>query len=51
MTPPDGVRFEGELRDGLPHGQGVCTWPDGESCEAEWREGKLHGQGVGGGSE
>ena len=31
VTIPDGKRFEGELRDGLPHGSGVVTSPDGTS--------------------
>ena len=46
LTLPDGKRFEGELRDGLPHGAGIVTSPDGTRYEGEFREGKMHGQGV-----
>ena len=44
---PDGRRYEGELRDGKPHGRGVMTWPGfGDRYEGEFREGKMHGRGV-----
>ena len=39
----DGSRYEGELRDGKPHGPFVMTGPDGERLEGECRDGKLHG--------
>lgn len=41
VTIPDGKRFEGELRDGLPHGSGVVTSPDATiDCE---RRGRIRG--------
>lgn len=46
MTEPDGSHYEGETRNGVPHGQGVKTWPDGRLYEGEWSEGLMHGQGV-----
>ena len=36
---PDGRRFEGAFRGGLPHGYGVLTWPDGGRFVGEYREG------------
>ena len=42
----DGPRYDGEVRDGKRHGQGVYEWPDGDRYEGEWREDKRHGQGV-----
>ena len=46
LTLPDGARYEGEIRDGKAHGQGVFTFPDGARYEGEVRDGKAHGQGV-----
>ena len=50
MTWPDGRRYEGEIGDGAPHGEGVMTWPgylryvdvfalfhDSPAVLAEWR--------------
>ena len=38
--------YEGEVRDGQPHGQGVKTMPDGSRYAGGWRDGKAHGRGV-----
>ena len=44
---PDGGRYEGESRNGKPHGRGIETWPSrGVVYEGEWYEGERHGQGV-----
>ena len=37
-----GARYEGELHELLPHGQGDMAWPDGRRYEGEWRNGKPH---------
>jgi hypothetical protein len=38
--------FEGQWKDGKPHGQGVLTKADGDRYEGQWKDGKKHGQGV-----
>lgn len=37
--------YDGERRNGLPHGHGTFTWKDGSFYVGEWRNGKRHGQG------
>ncbi len=32
--------YQGETRDGVPHGKGAMTWPDGNRCEGEWCDGE-----------
>jgi TonB family protein len=39
-------RYEGDLREGRPHGRGIFTAPNGNRYEGEHREGKRHGRGV-----
>lgn len=41
----NGDVYEGELRDGQPHGWGVLRSPDAKH-EGEWKNGKKHGKGV-----
>jgi len=38
--------YEGNLRDGKPHGRGTYTQPDGFRYAGEWRDGKVHGHGT-----
>ncbi len=45
-TYDDGGRYEGEARNGVPHGRGSLTWPDGERYEGEWRNDRMHGWGT-----
>ena len=43
-----GHHYQGELRDGVAHGQGVMDYSDvrGRRYEGEWRDGYRHGQGT-----
>ena len=38
--------YVGELRNGVPHGEGTLTFPDGGKYVGEFKEGKIHGQGT-----
>ena len=40
------IRYEGELRYGVPNGHGIDTAPNGERYEGAFRDGKRHGRGV-----
>jgi hypothetical protein len=42
---PDGREYDGEWRDGLPHGQGSETLPDGERYTGAWAAGHRDGLG------
>ena len=37
--------YEGDLKNGVPHGQGCCTFPDGAVFKGELKNGVPHGQG------
>ena len=43
----NGDKYEGECKDGKPHGQGTLTRSNGERYEGEWKDGEPHGQGLG----
>ena len=38
--------YVGEVKDGLPHGQGTLTWPDGTEYVGEFQDDLFHGQGT-----
>ena len=40
------ARYEGEIRDGKPHGQGTKTYSNGDRYEGKWRDGNEHGRGT-----
>jgi hypothetical protein len=42
---PDGIKYRGQLLDGLPHGKGRMKWPNGEAYVGRWKNGKRHGHG------
>jgi len=42
----DGAQYEGQMKDGVPHGRGVMKWPDGGQYDGEWRSGNRDGQGT-----
>jgi len=41
-----GGKYAGELKDGVPHGQGRLVMPDGTRYDGEWSKGKPHGKGI-----
>mmetsp|Transcript_23099 Transcript_23099/g.19391 ORF Transcript_23099/g.19391 Transcript_23099/m.19391 type:complete len:436 (+) Transcript_23099:94-1401(+) len=43
---PSGAVYEGEVRNGKRHGNGMFTWFDGESYQGMWYMGLPHGLGV-----
>ena len=42
----DGTKYEGQMRDGTPHGHGVMSSPDGGHYDGAWRSGSRDGQGM-----
>ena len=46
LTLPDQSRYEGEHRNGKPHGYGKQTLPDGMRYEGEFRNGKPQSRGT-----
>ena len=39
-------KYEGEIRNGLAHGQGTYTLPSGRKYVGEWEDGKIYGHGT-----
>jgi len=39
-------KYEGEIENGKPNGQGTFTWSDGSKYVGEWKDGKMSGQGT-----
>ena len=35
--------YQGELKDGWPHGRGITVWPDGRVYDGHWRKGIFQG--------
>jgi hypothetical protein len=46
----DGVKYVGEWKDGVQHGQGTITWASGKFAGVKyvggWKDGEEHGQGT-----
>jgi hypothetical protein len=42
----DYVKYEGEIKNGNPNGQGTFTWSNGDKYEGEIKNGREHGQGT-----
>ena len=42
----DIVKYEGEIKNGFPNGQGTHTKPDGEKYVGEWKDGKRDSKGT-----
>ena len=39
-------KYVGEIRNGIPNGQGTHTTPKGNKYEGEWKDGKKDGKGI-----
>ena len=39
-------KYEGEIKNGLPNGQGTYTWINGEKYVGEYKDGEQNGQGT-----
>jgi len=35
--------YQGELKEGWPHGRGITVWPDGRVYDGHWRQGIFQG--------
>ena len=42
----DFSKYEGEIKNGFPNGQGILTFPDGERYVGEYKDGERNGQGT-----
>lgn len=42
----DRYGYEGDLKEGHPHGQGHRTWANGEEYKGQWKHGRRNGKGV-----
>ena len=39
-------KYEGEIKNVKPNGQGITTYPDGRKYVGEWKDGKWNGEGI-----
>ncbi|SKB73960.1 MORN repeat-containing protein [Daejeonella lutea] len=39
-------QYQGEFKDGLPHGTGTYSWKNGDSYVGKWSNGKRDGDGI-----
>ena len=42
LTFPDGAKYVGEVKDGVPHGQGTYTSSDGDKYVGEFKDGRRY---------
>ena len=42
----DGSTYEGEIKDGVPHGKGSLVWADGDTYTGEFEAGVRYGHGI-----
>ena len=40
-----GLKYKGQVKSGVPHGQGKLVWPNGDFYKGEFKNGKRHGKG------
>ena len=45
-TNDDDLSYVGEVKGGVPNGEGTMTWSDGEKYVGEFKDGVPHGQGT-----
>ena len=43
---PNGSKYTGRFKDGMPHGKGVVHLANGDSYSGEWQNDRMHGRGV-----
>lgn len=43
---PDGSRWVGEFKEGVPAGRGICYYAGGDRYEGQWLKGAPNGEGV-----
>ena len=43
---PNGGRFEGEIKGGMPNGRGMMLFPSGTCYKGEFKDAAFHGLGV-----
>lgn len=43
---PDGSRWIGEFKNGVPFGEGICYYAGGDRYEGKWANGAPNGEGV-----
>jgi hypothetical protein len=46
LTYPNGNKYVGEFKDGLPNGQGTAAYANGSKYAGEYKDGKRNGQGT-----
>ena len=46
ITYDNGDKYDGDVVNGLPHGQGTYTRADGDKYVGEWRDDLPNGQGT-----
>tara|TARA_B100000029_G_C16943828_1_gene729858 strand:- start:37 stop:567 length:531 start_codon:yes stop_codon:yes gene_type:complete len=39
-------KYQGQVKDGKPNGQGTFTWSDGSKYVGDWKDGEMNGQGT-----
>ena len=40
-----GLKYKGQVKNGIPNGLGKLVWPNGDYYKGEFRNGKRHGKG------
>ena len=46
LTFPDGRKYVGQVKDGIPNGHGIMTSLGDDEYVGQWKDGKYHGQGT-----